>query len=68
MPTSRIWKSVALVCAGLAIAVCGIVLKKGHSLVAFLQNPAKAKGHEALACTPKEEQDDVFFISCGGIY
>ena len=25
-------------------------------------------GREAVACTPTSDNDDVFFISCGGIY
>jgi hypothetical protein len=65
--TRKVWYAIlfAIGCAGSALFA---VLTRNHSLAVGASAPHIAIADEALACYPREQADDVFFISCGGIY
>jgi hypothetical protein len=57
---------VSLFGAGLVIGIAGTAIAQKSGLVplAAQQDPKLL----ADACTPQQTNDDVFFVSCGGIY
>lgn len=57
-----------LLFAGITLGASGIAAKEKPSAIALLQQKDTGGDYETFACTPKSETDDIFFISCGGIY
>jgi hypothetical protein len=73
MEKRRRLKHISLFALGCAIGATGLTLSRDggvpqvsqflHDRVAQAPN-----GHEAYACVPQTTNDNIFFISCGGIY
>lgn len=67
----RIVKHVSLLAIGGVLGVLGIQLTPdiASPVHAFLERLAPTDGSLAVAaCTPEMQEDDIFFVTCGGIY
>lgn len=62
--------SFALFMFGMVVSLSGIAIAKATPLAHFFSTSLSARDGNAvaLACIPKAEEDDIFFVSCGGIY
>lgn len=64
-------KRISLLIIGGVLGVVGIQMthESAPSVQTFLQHLTPENDSLAmLACTPEMQEDDIFFVTCGGIY
>jgi hypothetical protein len=70
--TRKAWYAVLFAIGCVGGALFAVLMMRNDSLSVSASAPhiaiADEDAREALACYPREQADDIFFISCGGIY
>jgi hypothetical protein len=66
-------KHLGLLFAGFALGFGGVTISRdGIAIPSTLSTHIDQAEHgnalASLACLPQEENDDIFFVTCGGIY